>query len=864
MGEGRPSDLLCFRKVIKPGQDADTETVFGQELDAIRERRKANFAPGGEKLPMQGVDRDLPSTDHGLAGIALSGGGIRSSAFCMGALQALARTPRARAGRKGCLAQFDYISTVSGGGYTGAALAATTSLAKNALPRFPFGDTNNQEGETDELRHIRDNSRYLLIGNPLFAVLSFIAIYLRGLMLSAVALAPPVLFVAGVLALAAWWMGNDAGSGPVATALSETMSALVPQRLLDMFHEIAVRLDGFLAASRDLICSDAAKGGSAASDGICQTDGLVVQFWRVGRIYWIILAVLLLLLALVVSIFSRNGFRVRFLFNMIVASIVAVVIILPLFIHANLKLMEIVAHASDAPHTGSTGGPPGLFSGFVAALTGAFPYLGAALVAILPFIRKLIDKSFDALVDGFSAKVGRAGSRVLLTVVALLLPLILWGMTLKLALILQREIQGANGRVPDVAVPFFFLVIVCLLFWFILDTNANSLHQLYRDRLSRAFVWFPDSEATNKVPDSFKLSKINTNRAPYPIFCAALSLPGSHYANRRARNAGFFIMTPRHFGCDPLKYVAVTKAEDIDGLDLGTAMAISGAAVAPNMGLAFSSKLAFTLAFLNVRLGRWMHRPDVLAGWEKAPKLSIPNVFALWKEALNLSGGVVDLVAGVSGQGSGERKPPKATWMSRLIGTDHIHLSDGGHIENLGVFELLRRRCKLIVAVDGEADSAIRCASLTQLMRLARLDLGVTIDLDPRPIAASHALASAHIDEDLPGSPPGALYHTAAGVIRYPKTDDGLSEELGHILYIKASLNGDEYGPVRAYRQRNKAFPQETTGDQMFSEEQYEAYRSLGDHIVRRVVDGQDQPTLPYWLGPAEQREIVQAVRQGL
>ena len=218
MGEGRPSGLLRFRKIANAEDDADTETVFGQELRAILVRREANSTPNTNEPsaqraesgdagksdapdPLKTVNLDLPSTDHGLAGIALSGGGIRSSAFCMGALQALARTKRA----KSSLAQFDYISTVSGGGYTGAALAATTSMAKKPNSRFPFGDTNNQEGETDELRHIRDNSRYLLIGNPLFAALSFIAIYLRGVMLSAVALAPAVLLGSGGLA---GWCGQ--------------------------------------------------------------------------------------------------------------------------------------------------------------------------------------------------------------------------------------------------------------------------------------------------------------------------------------------------------------------------------------------------------------------------------------------------------------------------------------------------------------------------------------------------------------------------------------------------------------------------------------------------------------------------------
>lgn len=861
MPDGRSDGLMSFHLMASNEVElSSSDTVFGQELAAVRSRRNANFPPDNTKavteasgpVPGSADDGSLPSTAHDLAGIALSGGGIRSSAFGMGALQALSRTPRAKSGKAGCLSQFDYISTVSGGGYTGAALAVAVSSEAYVSPGFPFGDTNNEEGETSELRHIRDNSRYLLHGGAIRAVISFIVIYLRGLVMSAVALALPMAIVAAVLALIGWWLGNYSGQAPLARAVQDFVAALLPAQTLEMFHAIALRWVAALAALQDLFLAAAGSSGRQFEIG-------TKPFLQLQPFFWGMLTVLLLLLAVIVSSVSGSPLLRRTKFTTAGAWIFSVCFLLPLAIHVNLWFMKIIALASDQQAVSQPSAALDLLTRLVGALTTASPYLAAALVAILPFIRKLIDKSFSALADGISARISRAGSRILLTAVALVLPLILWGMTLRLALFFQQRLQTGEPISADVGV-LVAAAVVCFLLSLILNTNANSLHQLYRDRLSGTFIRLPFGVEGDRIPDDFKLSDFELNRAPYPIICAALNLPGSHYANRRARNADFFVMTPKHFGCEPLKYVSIKKAETIDGLNLGTAMAISGAAVAPNMGLGFSSKLAFTLAFLNVRLGRWMHRPDILAGWDTAPRLAIPNVGALWSEALGWSGKPVDAV--VPRLKQGEKVEP--TLPSRLMGRDFILLSDGGHIDNLGVFELLRRRCSLIVAIDGEADPAINCPSLAQLLRLARLDLGVTIDLDPRPIAAGHALACLHIDQNLPGPAPGTQFHAAAGVINYPKTNDGLAKEQGFILYIKASLTGDEYSPVRAYRQRNQTFPQETTGDQMFSEEQYEAYRSLGDHAVRRLIDGLDQPTLPYWLGAAEQRKIHDAVLQRL
>jgi hypothetical protein len=164
-------------------------------------------------------------------------------------------------------------------------------------------------------------------------------------------------------------------------------------------------------------------------------------------------------------------------------------------------------------------------------------------------------------------------------------------------------------------------------------------------------------------------------------------------------------------------------------------------------------------------------------------------------------------------------------------------------VENLGLYELLRRRCRIIIVVDAEADPAMRFASLITVQRYARIDLGVRINL---PWGELHEKTTAWMGYDGSISDPGSTKdkqtkneptpgpHVAIGTIDY----DGGKQ--GWIVYIKASLTGDENDYVRDYARRYDAFPHESTGDQFFSEEQFEVYRALGFHITNRLLDGRD------------------------
>src|SRR5439155_4907916 len=146
---------------------------------------------------------------------------------------------------------------------------------------------------------------------------------------------------------------------------------------------------------------------------------------------------------------------------------------------------------------------------------------------------------------------------------------------------------------------------------------ANSLHRLYRDRISKAFLFDPTSrpnptgtsvdKGRDYAPlDSMRLSELSSVCAPYHLINAALNLQGSDYANRRGRNADFFLFSKLSVGSEATGYARTADVErDSPGFDLATAVAVSGAAASSNMGAKSIRPLMLTLAVLNIRLGYW-------------------------------------------------------------------------------------------------------------------------------------------------------------------------------------------------------------------------------------------------------------------
>ena len=148
-----------------------------------------------------------------------------------------------------------------------------------------------------------------------------------------------------------------------------------------------------------------------------------------------------------------------------------------------------------------------------------------------------------------------------------------------------------------------------------------------------------------------------------------------------------------------------------------------------------------------------------------------------------------------------------------------VYLSDGGHFENLGIYELVRRRCRFIIACDAGQDGAVTFGDLGNAIEKCRSDFGVDIEIDVSKIRPA------------PGGTTSE-WHCAVGSIRYDRQNR--HEVAGTLLYIKSSLTGDEPTDVLRYAAEHRAFPHETTSDQFFDESQFESYRALGYHIAKR------------------------------
>ena len=505
-------------------------------------------------------------------------------------------------------------------------------------------------------------------------------------------------------------------------------------------------------------------------------------------------------------------------------------------------------------------------------LSAVLAAFAAAVGFLAPLFGHLLKKGAED--PGWKARLGRFFAKLAVYVAAAALPLVLWIAYLYLSywgicdptcdgavkdryyapawvLAIAQWMFGATGTPLHLYVAIGCALLVVSL---LLAPNANSLHRLYRDRLSKAFLFDPNRRALDVLEklgsglemakaklgvakdkkvtkrtgnnsrdlawlDELKLSKLNCDYVPYPIINTALNIRGSRYVNQRGRNADFFAFTPKFIGSKSTSYVRTQRMEDqVRDLDLAAAMAISGAAASSNMGGKTIKVLAPTLAILNIRLGFWLPNPMLVATSKMASVFAtfVDQFYFLWEMLgrLNEKSGL-------------------------------IYLTDGGHIENLGIYELLRRRCQVIIAIDAEADPEMSFNSFVALQRYALIDLGVLVRLPWSKIRDATKAASEEIAKSGGKAPKEAVYgpHCAVGEIKYPDGGRGV------LVYIKSSLTGDENDYVVDYKRRYPEFPHEPTSDQQFSEEQFEVYRALGFHAARRMLRGWDQVAVP--TGPA-------------
>ncbi|HYK00737.1 MAG TPA: patatin-like phospholipase family protein [Thermoanaerobaculia bacterium] len=308
-------------------------------------------------------------------------------------------------------------------------------------------------------------------------------------------------------------------------------------------------------------------------------------------------------------------------------------------------------------------------------------------------------------------------------------------------------------------------------------------------------------------PISERTEANEARRPPMHVVNIALNLVAGEKLAWQQRKAESFTCSPYHSGSMYLGYRPSHEYGGPEGISAGTAVTISGAAASPNMGYHSSPALAFLLTLFNIRLGWWLGNPGPVG--QKVYKMSHPG------------SNLAPMLAEAAGRTNDSY--------------DWVYLSDGGHFENLGLYEMVLRRCHYIVLSDAGADPQFAFEDLGNAIRKIRTDLGVPIDIEHMFMFPRTA-----------GGQEKEGRYVATATIRYTAVD-GATAKNGTLIYIKPGVYKDRYFPrdVYNYAQACTDFPHEGTGDQFFSESQFESYRALGRHAVNEICCNYTDPNPP-------------------
>ena len=339
---------------------------------------------------------------------------------------------------------------------------------------------------------------------------------------------------------------------------------------------------------------------------------------------------------------------------------------------------------------------------------------------------------------------------------------------------------------------FMWWLLLSIVLAFTCDINAVSMHSYYRSRLAEAFlpeVASPDAGGRRPNPLLFRLTDVRAAAGgPFHIINTTLNTTSSTDAKLRARNGENMILTPLYCGSAATGYRRT--ADYLCGeLTLSTAFSVSGAAVDPDTYATKSRPVSFLMALLNVRLGVWVRNPH-----QHPRRWRLPAWYQLMlREMLGI---------GLSEKDS------------------RIHLADGGHFENLGLYELLRRRCRYIIVSDAGADPDCTLADLGQAVQRARADLGAEVDICADPLFHGN----------------GGSMRKRAHLVGHVTYSDG---SRGEILYLKALLRENLGADIYGYWRTNPEFPNQPTSNQFYGELQFDSYRELGRQLMSGIV-GED------------------------
>jgi hypothetical protein len=345
-----------------------------------------------------------------------------------------------------------------------------------------------------------------------------------------------------------------------------------------------------------------------------------------------------------------------------------------------------------------------------------------------------------------------------------------------------------------------------IAFGWLADPNLISLHGFYKARLSRAYLGASNSSRakqgiTDAVPgDDLPLCELWNHDigGPYHLINTTRNLVGASDLATEQRQAENFVLSRYYCGSARAGYRR-TEEYMSGEMSLATAMAISGAAVSPDMGSQTpSAALTFLLSLFNVRLGFWAPTP-IKKRWYEGHARLWP--FYLVRETLANTGKL----------------------------RTYSYLTDGGHFDNTGLYALVERGCRSIVICDCGADPKPSFDDIGNAVRRCRIDFGAEINLtiDDFRTVDTIGVGKVQIGQ-------GKITYQPAHLRRL-----GLhvhDNKVGDIIWVKPTVTGVSAADVRQYRLAHDTFPQQPTSEQWYDESQFESYRRLGYESAGQVT----------------------------
>ena len=780
--------------------------------------------------------------------ICLSGGGVRSACVAMGALQQFSMTPPASAVASATtpaaephppklIDSVDYIISVSGGGYTAGArllgcqafpadendLVGEKPVATPASREDPdrkLRVSERFESGSVEFEHIRRHSSFIADSVPeMLRALLEVFKNLVASMLTVFWLPVALGFLTGYLLAYL----PIAAIVPVPRYHSGTklqISEIQITRNPDYFPSLVHHPAAWWAVAVPIAAAIVASGVA-----------LSIELFGIG--------------------YKSDRWRFRFRTAAQIAAVLAgAVLVLTVLLPAWMRFLSNLSLNGSSLHIGGT----------IGAILG-LQYV-TAIIAMASKYRARIPKEITN--GSWRDKLPRGVVPLLLVILTLTVLAITWLVALGsvAAGVFGYLTQGIAGHLRPVAWLWAWLIVVIapIIILSAADVTSLSLHPFYRTRLGLAFgvrrkvrsSWsmrttaceakaYPEDEATwlhayGRVEDG-----------PQFVFAAAAAISGGGKP-APGLNAVSYTLNGEYIGGPDLGWLKTKELWDVcpsrlkRDLTVKAAMAISGAAFASTMGRE-NRGLQTLFALSGARLGTWLPNPNYVAILANKTVERDPAPTSV----------ITELKA------TPPRTPPY-NWLLRslptvrgftyfyreLLGVHPINASlvqvtDGGHYENLGLVEALRRRCRLIICIDGGGDAPPLLSGLADAIRLAQSELGVQIKLEEAGPYGVGKLApgSGHNDNKAFATLKKRLTGgcVARGQILYPDAS-GLSaaQRIGTLIFAKAVVWQDCPDWLMTYAAANDEFPHDSTSNQWFNEGQFAAYTELGRILGKQAV----------------------------